>query len=596
MGELSSSALSTATAVTALTLAGLTGSPNSDADLKSRIAAGLDWLAAHANPDGGWGDTVRSLSNLSTTTLVWAAFGVVGGEAKHRPEMERGERWIVREAGSLEPDTLAEAVIARYGKDRTFSVPILTMCALAGRLGPGPEAWRHVIPLPFELAACPHQWFAALKLPVVSYALPALIAIGLVRHHRCPSRNPIARLLRILTRARTLKILTTIQPVNGGFLEATPLTSFVVMSLAGCGEGNHPVARRGVLFLCQAQREDGSWPIDTNLATWLTTLAIEALPDREMADAGFTRPIRSWLLAQQYRVEHPYTHAAPGGWAWTDLPGGVPDADDTAGALIALRRLGAPDESTRQAAIAGTRWLLSLQNRDGGIPTFCRGWGSLPFDRSSADITAHALRAWRAWQDDLPSCWQLPVRRATRAALKFLCRSQCGDGSWVPLWFGNQSGAGEENPVYGTARVLQALCTIHQTPENSGSGGNVAAERALRWLLAAQGPEGSWGAQPSGPSSVEETALALDALAWTLLTPGLLQVKDRERVTAAVIRGTNWLVEKSADNSPLGPAPIGFYFAKLWYFEKLYPLIFTVGALRRVQEALPQLNRIGITT
>jgi squalene-hopene/tetraprenyl-beta-curcumene cyclase len=26
-------------------------------------------------------------------------------------------------------------------------------------------------------------------------------------------------------------------------------------------------------------------------------------------------------------------------------------------------------------------------------------------------------------------------------------------------------------------------------------------------------------------------------------------------------------------------APIGFYFAKLWYYEKLYPLIWTVAAL-----------------
>ena len=25
--------------------------------------------------------------------------------------------------------------------------------------------------------------------------------------------------------------------------------------------------------------------------------------------------------------------------------------------------------------------------------------------------------------------------------------------------------------------------------------------------------------------------------------------------------------------------PIGFYFAKLWYYEKLYPLIYTVRAL-----------------
>ena len=35
-------------------------------------------------------------------------------------------------------------------------------------------------PLPFELAAFPRPWFGALGLPVVSYALPALIAIGQV--------------------------------------------------------------------------------------------------------------------------------------------------------------------------------------------------------------------------------------------------------------------------------------------------------------------------------------------------------------------------------------------------------------------------------
>jgi squalene-hopene/tetraprenyl-beta-curcumene cyclase len=29
------------------------------------------------------------------------------------------------------------------------------------------------------------------------------------------------------------------------------------------------------------------------------------------------------------------------------------------------------------------------------------------------------------------------------------------------------------------------------------------------------------------------------------------------------------------------PAPIGFYFAKLWYYERLYPFIWTVGALGR---------------
>src|SRR5207237_834107 len=148
-----------------------------------------------------------------------------------------------------------------------FSVPILTMCALAGRLGTGAAAWRHVIPLPFEFAACPHWTFAALRLPVVSYALPALIAIGQAHHYHSPSRNPLVRLVRNLTKASTLKKLESIQPSSGGFLEATPLTSFVVMSLAGSGQADNPVTARGVEFLSRSQRRDGSWPIDSNLAT-----------------------------------------------------------------------------------------------------------------------------------------------------------------------------------------------------------------------------------------------------------------------------------------------------------------------------------------
>ena len=31
------------------------------------IDSGLAWLTAHQNDDGGWGDTVRSKSNISTT-------------------------------------------------------------------------------------------------------------------------------------------------------------------------------------------------------------------------------------------------------------------------------------------------------------------------------------------------------------------------------------------------------------------------------------------------------------------------------------------------------------------------------------------------
>ena len=95
------------------------------------------------------------------------------------------------------------------------------------------------------------------------------------------------------------------------------------------GLADHPVAKKGVEFLKSSIRDDGGWPIDTNLATWVTTLSINALGDD--LDGVDKDAIREWLLAQQYKTVHPYTNADPGGWAWTDLPGGVPDADDTAG-------------------------------------------------------------------------------------------------------------------------------------------------------------------------------------------------------------------------------------------------------------------------
>lgn len=596
-GELSSSALSTATAVTALAIHARAGDSDGSAaqtvrtgqldpgSVQRAIAAGVRWLAQNANPDGGWGDTVVSHSNISTTILCWAAFGAVpGAEARYRPVMDRVEAWLRQHAGGTRPDQFVPAIIRRYGKDRTFSVPILTLCALAGRLGEGAQAWEYVGQLPFELAACPHSWFAALKLPVVSYALPALIAIGQARHFHLPTRNPIARVARHWTRARTLRILEAIQPVSGGFLEATPLTSFVGMSLAGSGLAGHPCAQRCMEFLLKSQRPDGSWPIDTNLATWVTTLAVGALDGTEEPGLGASDGARilAWLTQQQHRVEHPYSHAAPGGWAWTDLSGGVPDADDTAGALLALRKMTASWNLSCDPALLATGvrlgigWLLDLQNRDGGMPTFCRGWGTLPFDRSSADITAHAVRAWIAWRPELPLALQTRVDKGLVAAVGFLVQTQLRDGAWSPLWFGNQHVADERNLTYGTARVVRALVDVGRA--RGADGVLHPLQRGVEWMLRAQLADGSWGGGVGGRPSIEETAVAMEALA-ALACADLLPPPEWKRLVAAVERAALWLVERVERDEWQAPAPIGFYFAKLWYFERLYPIIFAVAAL-----------------
>jgi squalene-hopene/tetraprenyl-beta-curcumene cyclase len=577
-GELSSSALSTATAITALAIADLaTGA----GQFSEAISNGLNWLAAHVNSDGGWGDTTISRSNLSTTTLCWAAFGAVPyADNRFAHVVANARRWMTTTVGSTNLHTLAKAIIQRYGKDRTFSAPILTMCALSGRFGPAPEAWDEVIQLPFELAAFPARLYAILRLPVVSYALPALIAVGQAKHHHAPTGNSIIDGIRNALKGRTLEILRGIQPASGGFLEATPLTSFVVMSLAGSGQVDHPVTRKGLDFLKASQRSDGSWPIDTNLATWVTTLSVNALsggwPASKLA------AVRDWLLRQQYTSVHPYTNAAPGGWAWTDLPGGVPDADDTSGAVLALSRLAAEEPAVRDAATCGLRWLINLQNADGGMPTFCRGWGALPFDRSSADITAHAIQAWLAWLDKIPEMQQ-PLQNAIRAGVQFLYKQQTADGAWTPLWFGNEHAIDEHNLTYGTARVIASLA--HLAAHERGEWFEPYFERALdqmlntgvRWLLKAQQQNGAWSGSSSGAVSVEETSLALTALAHALPV-----IAERAVVAHTVTRGTNWLIEQVESGAWKNPAPIGFYFARLWYYERLYPVIFATGALDSV--------------
>ncbi|MDA0587538.1 MAG: squalene--hopene cyclase [Planctomycetota bacterium] len=674
-GELSSSPLSTATAVMAIVVVRRSGRSASDyglaADFDLLIQRGLDWLAGHQNEDGGWGDTVKSLSNISTTMLAHAVFHAAERTGKFSSVVEKAKACI-DEAGGV------PAVVARYGKDKTFSVPILTHCALAGLVD-----WGQITALPFELSCLPAKFYKTVRLPVVSYALPALIAIGQVRHHHKPTWNPITRVLRNLAVEPSLRVLERIQPPNGGFLEAAPLTSFVTMSLAGKGLADHPVVKRGLSFLCESVREDGSWPIDTNLATWVTTLSINAL--KENVPEPLRAGLSDWLIEQQYKEVHPFTNADPGGWAWTDLPGGVPDGDDTPGAILSLLELhGETPQPIAEPTTNAVKWLLDLQNRDGGFPTFCRGWGTLPFDRSSADITAHCLRALLLWQargfQTLPMIEKLlsdgelstdpddpemaarmdeliqtavddpltnRLHNAMTRGLVFLEKAQRKNGSWVPLWFGNQFGRDDENPVYGTARVLMFY---REMPDEDSELNTPEAFRAAEWLASVQHPTaqregeapaepqaqpgqagwlgsngvsprqadtggslpldpshpescaetggqdggsagaspspdsplaphpsplahaGGWGGDAGLPPTVEETALAAEAL---------LSFKMHRK---NAFDGIRWLISRVEDGSVSEPSPIGFYFARLWYFEKLYPLIFAASALRRAVE------------
>jgi len=568
IGELSTSALSTATAVSALAIAVRESKQAGEetARYSSLVKGGISWLAGQQNEDGGWGDTDQSHSNIATTMLVIAAMHLADVASEHSGLLKLADAYVELHGG-------IQGLRDRFGIDKTFAVPILTNCALAGLV-----PWREVSQLPFPLACFPQRIYHLLQFPVVSYAIPALVAIGQARYFNRPPWNPFYRLLLKLTVPASTRVLERIQPESGGYLEAIPLTSFVVMSLAATGRVDHAVTRQGLKFLASSVRPDGSWPIDTNLATWTTTLALTALANSG-EDISHLSSL-DWLLECQNTDIHPFTGAAPGGWGWSDLSGAVPDADDTPGALLALAAWNDLDSITEvdrkrihQAAALGIDWLLGLQNRDGGWPTFCRGWGKLPFDRSGADLTAHVLRALQAWRSHVKNPEILP---AIERGLSFLERSQRADGSWLPLWFGNQDDPNEENPVYGTAKVILAYRDLGREDDS-------AAQRAKAWLRSVQRSDGGWGtvspngATEIGTSSLEETSLAVEALLSPKMTP---------ETQVVVKKGLVLIIQQIDQDFHHQAAPIGFYFAKLWYYERLYPLTFTLSAIGQATSLL----------
>ena len=113
--------------------------------------------------------------------------------------------------------------------------------------------------------------------------------------------------------------------------------------------------------------------------------------------------------------------------------------------------------------------------------------------------------------------------------------------------------------------------------------------KSTRWLLSAQNADGGWGGAKSIVSSIEETALAVDSLAELLHRT--IKDKDfdkqlylpKEAIDSAITNAASWLIKQTESADRITPSPIGLYFARLWYYEKLYPIIFTISALQKVQ-------------
>jgi len=512
-GRLSGSALSTAVAIVALKTTDFE-------EGRQRIISGFDWLLKNINADGGYGDTPESISNVSTTLLCYSAISFCQVNGNGTGTLSRMKEWLKTKGINLEPKNITSSILRFYGKDLTFSVPILSMLHLAGVI---PSSSLKEIPrLPFELTLLPRSLYSFFNLRVVSYALPALIGVGIYLHTHKRRRTLSLMSVRNIFIKPAIRKLNSLVPESGGFLEAIPLTGFVAMCLVACGKADSQTVQKGIGFLCRQQRDDGSWPIDTDLSTWVTTLSVKALgndPCKHMSEKQ-RNILREHLLGLQYNEIHPFNGAKPGGWGWTSYSGSVPEADDTPGAILALHELYSGSEREKNSILNGCRWLIGLQNSDGGFPTFCKGWGRLPFDKSCADLTGHALlalmRTISRFGNNMDKSTLQDIEHSILKAAGYLEKHQRSDGSWNPLWFGNQKTDDQTNPVYGTAKVctyLNDCLKLDKTDIQILSRLAKMNEKGQNFLIRQQNNDGSWGGKKGIEGTLEETSLAICALA-----------------------------------------------------------------------------------
>ncbi len=320
---------------------------------------------------------------------------------------------------------------------------------------------------------------------------------------------------------------------------------------------------------------------------WDTAISTIALADSGISDyhPALLRAVR-WLLEKEVRNRGDWADRVkgvePSGWYFQLNNGFYPDIDDTAMVLLALQRTSLVDTPEVKASTErGVKWILAMQNRDGGWAAFDRDITNevltkIPFadhnailDPSCADITMRVVEMLGelGYRADHP---------AIAKALNYVWSTQEPQGCWYGRW--------GINYIYGTWQTLQGLAAIHYPMDDP------RVQKAVAWLESVQQVDGSWGESaysyddPSWMGRGEPTA---SQTAWAVL--GLVSAGRED--SEAVRRGIDYLVKtQMADGSWDEPSFTGTGFPRVFYLRyHLYRIGFPMMALSRYQAAATKL-------
>jgi squalene-hopene/tetraprenyl-beta-curcumene cyclase len=565
-----------------------------------RLRKAAQYILSQQRPDGGWSNYPEGPLELSVSTKAYFALKLTGHDPDS-PPLRRARELILAQGGAIRCNSFTRFYLALLGQVPYSSCPsvppelvllprwfYLNLDAMS--------AWTRTIVVPLSI-------FSAVK--PVRHLPPekGIRELFLQAPEHSTPPGPTTRFLSwgrfFLTCDRLVKL---VEPALG------PVRRHAVRRAAawmrerlrdsdGLGAIFPPMIYTVIAFRCLGvadddpemrlalrQLEDLMIEEDDTLRlqpcfspVWDTALTLNALAvaGRTGDSPAVEQGIR-WLLDREVRCRGDWSrtnpHLEPGGWFFEYANPYYPDIDDTAMVLMALARNGWAEREEAQGPIRrGIRWLLGMQNRDGGWAAFDRDINrqvltQVPFadhnamlDPSCPDITARVLEALGLFGFG-------PGQPAVDRALRFLWRTQEAAGCWPGRW--------GVNYLYGTWQVLAGLRSIGADLRSPG------VRRAVDWLKRVQQPDGGWGescASYDDPRLAGQGTPTASQTAWALL--GL--IAGGEADSAAVRSGIDYLLATQAsDGTWQEDTFTGTGFPKVFYLKyHLYRIYFPLMAL-----------------
>ncbi|MFJ6686750.1 copalyl diphosphate synthase [Streptomyces werraensis] len=465
----------------------------------ARVASWTPWLEGHERRlawlleqqclTGSWGEGPAPYRLLPTLSVVEALLSTLHNDTATGLTRERlaaaaadglaALRDLSRAGGW--PDTAAIEILVPeliLLIDEHLDQPEI---ASLSRLGPWARGQRLTLPREFHAA------------------LPERVA------ERCRAAGGVPAKLHHTFEGVARRLPQVVPAVPGGLLGSSPAATAAWLATgANTGREHAITALTGV-----AKRYDGLFPEATPISVFerLWVAAALARPGLPETCLGV---VRAWAAEI-------YDRAGVRG-----APGLLPDADDTAMAVLVAALAGSPRDPAPLSAFEGDDHYDCYVGEDTG----------------SITANAHVLQALTAWfrHQATPGDTLQARMNLTR---DWLLSQQHPSGYWGDKW--------HASPYYATERCVTAFS------ECTSLANRDAVRSAADWVLSTQRDDGSWGVWDG---TAEETAYAVNIL---LRTP---DKSGRPEVAQALERAEHILREAAHSSGHRHPA--------LWHDKTLY--------------------------